>query len=113
MTVSDYLNTRGLGVESYMAVPSDRPASFLVVEQTGGSSDERFGTVAYVDVDCWSGSRRDAAALASSVSESLLLMPDEVTNVFDVSVTSLYDNPDMSQSQPQPRYTVGASIIAM
>ena len=107
MVVSDYLNSRDLGAESYLAVPAVRPATFLVVEQTGGSSDEGLGWDVYADVDCWAPTRAEAAC------DALLEMPAHVTNVFGVEVTSLYGNPDLESSPPHPRYTVGINITAV
>lgn len=113
MTVSDYLNSTGLGATSYLSVPADRGGSFLVVEQTGGSRDGRFGVAAYVDVDCWAPTRSEAAALADAVSQALLSMPDHVENVFGTEITSTYSNPDLRSAPPHPRYTVGVGITAV
>lgn len=113
MVVSDYLNSRDLGAESYLAVPAVRPATFLVVEQTGGSSDEGIGWDLYADVDCWAPTRAAAARLADAACDALLDMPAHVTNVFGVEVTSLYSNPDLESSPPHPRYTVGINITAV
>lgn len=111
MTVADYLNASG--VETYLDVPSDRPSEFCVVEQTGGSIDERVGQVASIDVDCWSATRRGAASLSERVAALVSAIPDEVENVFGAEVTDTYRNPDLETSPPTPRVTVGVEITAI
>lgn len=39
--VVDYLNAKGLGATAYYDVPSKRPATFIVVERTGGADGGR------------------------------------------------------------------------
>lgn len=111
--IVDHLNASGIGATVYHDVPRDRPASFAVVTQTGGSTEERCGWTAYADIDLWARTRRDAAALAERAASALLAMPDGVGNVFDVSITSFYDNPDLESRPPAPRYTVGVEVTAI
>lgn len=113
MAVSDYLNSCDLGVASYLAVPSERPESFLVVSQTGGRSDEGLGWSFDVDVDCWAPTRARSVALADEVADALLYMPDSVEDVFWTEITSWYDNADLETSPPHPRHTVGAYMNAV
>lgn len=106
----DFLNASGLGATAYYDVPSDRPESFVVVEQTGGSRSELVARTLAVDADCWAATRRGAALLADAVADALERMPDELDNVFWVSVSSVYSNPDLDSGTP--RYTVSLSFGA-
>lgn len=106
----DFLNASGVGATAYYDVPEDRPGSFVVVEQTGGSRSDRVARTLAVDADCWATSRRDASLLAESVADALERMPDELENVFWVSVSSVYNNPDLESDTP--RYTVSLSFGA-
>lgn len=106
--VVDFLNESGVGADAYPQVPSDRPGSFLVVERTGGGDQNRVQSTASVDVDCWAQTVWEASELAESVREALLTMPDVEPNVFHVSITSTYNNPDLDSGSP--RYTVGADM---
>lgn len=104
----DYLNGRSLGATAYRAVPSDRPASFMTVELTGGGADGIVVRSPSVDVDCWSATPHDAEELASRVVDAMLGMPDVETNVFYVEVSAFYANPDPDSGSP--RVTVGFDI---
>ena len=106
----DFLNASGVGATAYYDVPEDRPESFVVVEQTGGSRSDRVARTLAVDCDCWATSRRDASLLADAVADALERMPDELDNVFWVSVTTVYNNPDLESRTP--RYTVSLSFGA-
>lgn len=111
--VVEYLNEASVGATAYPQVPSSRPASLVVVEQTGGSSEEGVGWTYYVDLDCWAPKRSSAASLAQSVIDAMLAMPGSVKNVFNVEVTTSYRNPDLESSPPYPRHTVGVEITAI
>lgn len=106
----DFLNASGVGATAYYDVPSDRPESFVVVEQTGGSRSELVARTLAVDADCWAATRREAALLAVAVADAMERMPDELDNVFWVSVSSVYSNPDLDSGTP--RYTVSLSFGA-
>ena len=102
------LNAAGIGATAYPQVPGTRPASFLVVERTGGSDANRVQSTASVDVDCWADTAFNASELAGAVRDALLALPDSEPNVFHVSITSTYNNPDIDSGSP--RYTVGADL---
>lgn len=110
LMVSDYLNGLELGVTSYLAVPSERPDEFIVVEQTGGSRPDLVQSLPSVDVDCWAATRARASEISDEVAAVLISMPDDLPNVFRAEVTTIYSNPDPDSGQP--RYTVGLDITA-
>lgn len=103
-----YLNGASLGVTTYPEVPADRPDEFCVVELTGGSLDDRFSARPQLDVDCWAQTRARAAQIACDVVSAALAMPDGTENVFNVNITSTYNNPDLDSGTP--RYTVGLEL---
>lgn len=107
-TLVDYLNGAGIDAKAYYDVPSERPASFVVAERTGGP---RTGIVVerpMLDVQCWAGSRRDAALLADAVADALRAMPDAVAGCFHVNITSTYRDADLDSGTP--RYHVVCEI---
>ena len=108
--VADYLNVSDIGAAAYLAVPSNRPDEFLVVEQTGGARPDRVRSLPSVAVDCWAQTRARASELSDEVAALALSMADEITNIFSVSVSTQYNNPDPDSGQP--RYTVGIDITA-
>lgn len=111
--VVDYLNSLDLGATAYYDVPADRPASFLVVEQTGGGLSSYVVGLPSVDVDCWAPTRREAALLAEAVARAALPMPERLGDVFYASVSSTYRNPDLDTRPPTERYTVGIDLTVM
>ena len=104
----DYLNGADVGATAYYDVPSSRPASFLVVERTGGPRTDIVVERPMLDVQCWAQTRRDAALLADAVVESLRAMPDAVPECFHVSITSTYRDTDLESGTP--RYHVVCEI---
>lgn len=104
----DYLNGAGIGAAAYYDVPADRPASFVVVERTGGPRSDIVVERPMLDVQCWAGSRRDAALLADAVADALRAMPDAVADCFHVTITSTYRNTDLESGTP--RYHVVCEI---
>ena len=104
----DYLNGAGIGATAYYDVPADRPASFLVVERTGGPRTDIVVERPMLDVQCWAESRRDAALLADAVADALRAMPDAVAECFHVSITSTYRDTDLESGTP--RYHVVCEI---
>ena len=106
--VSDYLNANG--IVSYLDVPPNRPDEFCVVELTGFTAENVVLRRPSVDIDCWAKTRKRAASIASDVVDAVFGMADDLPNVFDVAITSKYNNPDMDSGSP--RYTVGVSVIA-
>lgn len=108
--VSDCLNASDVGVPSYLDVPPERPAEFCVVELTGMGGENAVMRTPSVDVDCWAQTRARAAEIADAVIDAVFSMPFDIENVFNVSITSCYNNPDTESDTP--RYTVGVSITA-
>ena len=107
-TLVDYLNGAGVGATAYYDVPSDRPASFLVVERTGGPRTDIVVERPMLDVQCWATERRDAALLADAVADALRAMPDEVPGCFHAGITSTYRDTDLESGTP--RYHVVCEI---
>ena len=107
-TVVDHLNASGIGAKAYYDVPANRPASFLVVERTGGPHADLVVERPLVDVQCWADTRRGAALLADAAKDALLAMPSAVPDCFHVSVTSTYR--DAALERGAPRYHVVAEI---
>lgn len=90
------------GFDAYADVPNPRPAQFVTVERTGGSS--RYGidrpTVA---VQSWAPTRYEASELAAAVDarmESLVDVPD----VTRCARNSMYNYPDENQARYQAVY---------
>lgn len=113
MVVVDYLNSRAdVGARAYHEVPSDRSGllPLVVVELTGGSAENPVQRRDSVDLDCWAGSRQEAADVAESVRSAMIGMPMSLPDVFHVSISSTYNNPDLESGTP--RYTVGADIYS-
>lgn len=97
----DHLNASGVGATAYYDVPADRPGSFVVVERTGGPLGEGLTSRPMLDVQCWAPTRREAALLASSVEAAMAAMPDEVSSVAHVSVTSTFRDRDLESGAPR------------
>lgn len=106
--VVDYLNAKGLGATAYYDVPSERPATFIVVERTGGEDGELVIERPMLDIQCWAGSRRDAALLADAVKGALRSMPYEVDDCFYADLTSTFRDYDLDSGTP--RYHVVTEI---
>ena len=107
-TLVDYLNDAGIDAKAYYDVPADRPSSFVVVERTGGPRSDIVIERPMLDVQCWVGSRRDAALLADAVADALRAMPDAVADCFHVTITSTYRDTDLESGTP--RYHVVCEI---
>ena len=108
--VVDYLNAKGLGATAYYDVPSKRPATFIVVERTGGPRGEGETSRPMLDAQCWAATRRDAAMLAQAVEDALVDMPASVENVAHVSITSTFRDTDLESGTP--RYHVVFEIYS-
>lgn len=106
--VIDALNAAQLGASAYRDVPSVRQDSFMVVELTGGPQGNRVQCSPSVDVDCWAQTSAQAERLAENAKSVLMSLPDSVENVFAVTITTEYDNPDLDSGTP--RCTIGAVI---
>ena len=61
-----------------------------------------------LDIQCWAGSRRDAAVLADSVKDALRAMPYEVEDCFYADLTSTFRDYDLDSGTP--RYHVVTEI---
>lgn len=101
MLVANYLNAQNLGATAYYDNPSELPSTFIVVERTGGGFEQRVTGRPMLDVQCWAESRPQAAALADSVRAVVVAMPDELPNVFGVSVTSTFRDTDLEAMRPR------------
>lgn len=91
-------------------VPASRPQQFLTVELTGGQKS-RYKATPLVSIDCYSTSRYKASELAENiVVPRLMAMPYGVSEIADVSIESVYNNPEPGPPQ-HPRYTINISIV--
>lgn len=108
--VVDYLNASEVGATAYYDVPSKRPASFVVVERTGGPRGECGTSVPMLDLQCWASSRGAAAALAQAVEDALDAMPGDVENVSGVDITSTFRDRDLDSGTP--RYHVVCQLYS-
>lgn len=92
-TVRDYLLT-ALSVPVYIDVPSDPPASYVVIERTGGGMEEHIRN-AMVAIQSYGGSKAQAAALHEEI---LAAMPDliEQDDISACNLNSEYDFTDTS-----------------
>ena len=106
--VVDYLNSKKLGATAYVVGRSKRPATFSVVERTGGADSELVIERPMLDIQCWAGSRRDAALLADAVKGALRSMPHEVDDCFYADLTSTFRDYDLDSDTP--RYHVVTEI---
>jgi len=97
----DYLNGQGLGTTAYYDVPRSRPASFIVIEQTGGVRSDLVVYTPMLDIQCWAGSRKEAAALAREVVGALGSMPETVAECFHASIVSQYRDTDLESGTPR------------
>lgn len=106
--VVDRLNVAKVGATAYYDVPSKRPTAFVVVERTGGPHADLVVERPLLDVQCWAGTRRDAALLADAVKTALLEMPESVADCFHTSITSMFRDVDLDSGTP--RYHVVCEI---
>lgn len=106
----DYLNASYLGATAYYDVPAKRPASFVVVERTGGPRGEGGTSVPMLDIQCWAPSRAAAAGLAQAVEDALDAMPGDVENVSGVDITSTFRDRDLDSGTP--RYHVVCQLYS-
>lgn len=97
----EYLDAN-LACGVYAEVPNPRPLRFVTVERTGGATDER-GAVdrPMLAVQSWDQTRFGASTLSQTVDLLMANMPDEVENVCDCDLNSLYNFPDPDSGQPR------------
>lgn len=101
-TVVDYLNG-ALSVAVGAQTPKGPPASYVVVERTGGG--ERDGLQAAVlALRCTAPTLYDAIALCSLVSRAMRMLPWRVDNVSSSKIETMYNQTDTSTKEY--RYTV-------
>lgn len=106
--VVDFLNASKIGATAYYDVPSKRPTAFIVVERTGGPHSDYVVERPLLDIQCWAGTRRDAALLAEDAKTALLAMPASVADCFHASIASTFRDTDLDSGTP--RYHVVCEI---
>lgn len=91
-----------------MDVPQDRPERFVTVERTGGGSTTRgiIGTPT-IAVQCWAGTRLEAADLADTVA-GVLGRSIELPQVKRLIINSVANFP---LDETQPRYQIVADMV--
>lgn len=107
--VIDHLNHAGVGATAYPDVPRKRPASFVVVERTGGPRGEGGTSEPMLDLQCWAATRRAAAALALRVENAMGEMPASVESVTGADITSTFRDRDLESGTP--RYHVVCTVF--
>ena len=106
----DYLRTH-LSCEVVAQVPSKRPASFVLVERTGGRYT-RFADYPDFAVQAWGLSKAEASALAQTVAKLIDDWPAAVSAVAEASVESIYDFTDPDSRTPRFQLTAHAVLFA-
>lgn len=82
-------------------VPAERPARFVVVEQTGGQTGERGALqTAQVVAQCWASTRRDARALCDEVAAAVPDL-DASPLIALARVASCFRDRDMDSGTPR------------
>lgn len=89
-----------LTVPAHYDVPHDRPAEFVTVEQTGGTSSVYGIGSKSLLVQCWAPSRKTAAAIADRVKTAVRSLTD-VSNITGVHIASEYRDRDMDSGTPR------------
>ena len=110
--VATYLiDTQALPVR--WAVPTDRPAAFLVVRRAGSGQPMMWADRAAMDVECWSGqpngNPKPAHNLAAAVRQLLIEMPSADNPIADVTITGLAYAPDPVSRCP--RVVIGVEVL--
>lgn len=83
-------------------VPSERPASFVLVERTGGAMDaDMVSDSAVFSLRCWAGSDPAARALCRDVREAVAGSVDADDAVIGSAVTSVYADRDPDTGSPR------------
>ncbi len=95
------------GVPVEVEVPQNRPKRLITVERTGGAPD-RVLDYPIVTIHAWAPTRYTASALARAIVAALRRFEVHHPKVANVSVQSIYNDPDVSES---PRYRVTAQIV--
>ena len=105
----DYLRAH-LSCEVVAQVPSKRPASFVLVERTGGRYT-RFADYPDFAVQAWGLSKAEASALAQTVAKLIDDWPAVVSAVAEASVESIYDFTDPDSRSQRFQLTVHVVIF--
>lgn len=90
-TVLDYLSDK-LTVPVYMEVPEDVPASYVIIEKTGGGMENQIWT-ATLAIKSYAASLFNAATLNDAVIDAMLGITDD-TNVSKCGLNSDYNFTD-------------------
>lgn len=95
------------------AVPTERPAEFLVVRRAGSGQPTMWTDRAAMDIECWSGqpngNPKPAHLLAAEIRQLLLEMPSADNPVADVTITGMAFLPDAVSRCP--RVVIGAEVL--
>ncbi len=97
-----------VGVAVVSKIPADRPASFVLLERTGGTvSGGGVVDLAQITVDCWAQTKPEAAGLAQRVRRLLHAMGESVIDGVTVGQVSEFsgpaDFPDIDSLSPRMR----------
>ena len=87
-------------------VPAERPATFVDVSRVGGTTG-LFLDRPLVACTAWAGSDADAYALAESVADAMLALPDTEPNVGGVEANAFY----RSDLDGRHRYTATFDVL--
>ena len=91
----------GTGADAYAAVPDPRPAEFITIERTGGSSSIGMDEPE-LSIYCWSSTVEGAHALALAVRDMLLLQAAaDLPEVCKAECGSLFEYDDPETEQPR------------
>lgn len=91
-------------------IPADRPSSFVTVERTGGQRTQVMDYPTFA-VQCWAGSRAEAADFAELVRDRLVRGFALHPRVASCDVASLYNFPDLESGQARYQLTVTAVVL--
>lgn len=107
-----FLETR-VDVPVTLAVPADRPDSFLRVWRNGGFARNRIVDVANITVEAWAADDAAASELARQAREALLSDYTAMPLVRGVAeVVGPYFTPDPDSETPRYRFTEALTVRA-
>lgn len=95
-------------------VPSPRPARFVRVWRTGGSSSSRVVDEPLITVEAWAASKGAAAELGSQVRDTLLAAAtrDALPLVRRIDAGAFYYDPDPTSGADRYSFTVSMKVRA-
>lgn len=105
--VREYLQDE-CGVPCRVEVPAARPDRFMTIERTGGACSLGVDRP-IVAVQCWANSKAEAYILALTARESLINLPNEVSQICRATVESIYDFPDPDSDMR--RYQLNLELV--